>query len=34
MANYNFNKDIEIGEEGEMIVAADLISVGDKLPIG
>lgn len=28
MANYNFNKDIEIGEEGEMIVATDLISVG------
>lgn len=31
MANYDFNKDIEIGEEGEMIVASDLILVGGEL---
>lgn len=28
MANYNFNKDIEIGEEGENIIINDLISMG------
>ena len=30
MANYNFNKDIEIGEAGEGIVRLDLESVGGK----
>lgn len=28
MANYNFNKDIEIGEDGEGVVRLDLESVG------
>jgi len=28
MANYNFNKDIEIGEDGEVMVRFDLESVG------
>jgi hypothetical protein len=28
MANYNFNKDIVIGEEGEKVVIEDLVSMG------
>jgi len=28
MANYNFNKDLVIGEEGEQVVIDDLISLG------
>ncbi len=28
MANYNFNKDIQIGEDGEKILINDLISMG------
>jgi hypothetical protein len=30
MANYNFKKDIELGEEGEYIIRLDLESVGGK----
>jgi hypothetical protein len=28
MANYDFNKDIEIGEDGEYVVRLDLESLG------